>query len=53
MTNNESINLSSSSNLFERGSTYVEFEDDPNLRVEVKMMNSNLKKIRYCEALNG
>ena len=32
MTNNKSRNLSSSSSLFERGSTYVNFEDDPKLR---------------------
>ena len=42
MTNNESRNLSSSSSLFERGSTYVKFEDDPKLRSEVKMMHSKL-----------
>ena len=29
--------------LFERGSTFVEFEDDPKLRSEVKMMHSKLK----------
>ena len=28
--------------LFERGSTYVEFKDDPKLRSEVKMMHSKL-----------
>ena len=43
MTNNESRNLSSSSSLFERGSTYVKIEDAPKLGLEVKMMNSKVK----------
>ena len=53
MTNNERRNISSLRSLFERGSTYVKFEDDPKLRSEVKMMISRLIFFGDCEAFNG